>query len=398
MTTSQVDHRLEAADAASFSLFRGGLLHRMGARIGIPDDLRGTVVLGVVLALVTWLPLLILSAFDNTLLGGRMVPFLPSTGTHVRFLVAIPLFFIAEAAFDVRTAQVIGSVVHGPLIPVRERPQLDATVARIARWRDAGLIEGAALGITVFLAFKGIRVELPTTVSTWQTDPSGAKSLAGLWHAAASVPIFQFLAMRWAYHFVTWGMVLFRLSRLSLHVIPTHPDLSGGLGCLAIAHVALAPLSFAISAILAGDFAERMRFAGEQIRDVVLPLGFSTVGQTLLLVAPLLLFAPRLLDAKVRGLLEYGDLASDYTRAFDDKWLRHRRSDAEPLLGTADVQSLADLGGSFDVIRQMRLVPIEKAQIMRLAIAAAAPALPLVLFVIPFEELVIRGAKTVLHL
>jgi len=398
MTTSHLDHRLETADAASFSLVRGGLLLRMGTRVGIPDDLRGTVVLGAILALVTWLPLLILAAVDGTLMGGRMVPFLPSIGTHVRFLVAIPLFFIAEAAFDLRTGQVVGSVVHGPLVPARQQPQIDATIARVARWRDAGIIEGAALVVTVFLALEGMRVELPTTVSTWQTDPSGAKSLAGLWHAAASVPIFQFLAMRWMYHLAMWGAILFRLSRLELHVIPTHPDLSGGLGCLAIAHVALAPLSFAISAILAGDFADRMRFAGEHISDVVLPIGLTTIGQTLLLIAPLVLFAPRLLDAKVRGLLEYGDLASDYTRAFDEKWLRQRRSAAEPLLGTADVQSLADLGNSFDVIRQMRLVPIEKAQIMRLAIAAAAPALPLVLFVIPFEELVIRGARTVLHL
>jgi hypothetical protein len=69
-------------------------------------------------------------------------------------------------------------------------------------------------------------------------------------------------------------------------------------------------------------------------------LAVTVIGNTVILVAPLLLFTPRLLAAKHRGLREYGRLAAAYTRAFDVKWLRTESGPAEPLLGSADVQSL----------------------------------------------------------
>jgi hypothetical protein len=49
-----------------------------------------------------------------------------------------------------------------------------------------------------------------------------------------------------------------------------------------------------------------------------------------------------------------------YVRDFDDKWLRGGTSTDEPLLGNADVQSLADLANSFEVVRTMRIVPVDE--------------------------------------
>ena len=62
------------------------------------------------------------------------------------------------------------------------------------------------------------------------------------------------------------------------------------------------------------------------------------------------------------------------------------------------MQSLADLGNSFDVIRQMHVVPISRTQVLFLAGVAAVPALPLVNYVMPFDELLIRGVQTLLHM
>ena len=107
-----------------------------------------------------------------------------------------------------------------------------------------------------------------------------------------------------------------------------------------------------------------------------------------LLLGPLLLFALQLAQAKRTGLREYGTLAERYVREFDAKWMRRSPPAGEPLVGSADIQSLADLGNSYEVVRTMRLSPITRDAIVRLGAATLAPILPLMLTMMPFEELV----------
>jgi hypothetical protein len=83
-----------------------------------------------------------------------------------------------------------------------------------------------------------------------------------------------------------------------------------------------------------------------------------------------------------------------YARAFDRKWIRGGASAEEPLLGTADVQSLADLSNSFSIISNMRIVPISWPQLFALAISSALPMLSLILFAYPLDELIIRAVRS----
>jgi hypothetical protein len=398
VTSVQAAERPGGVDHPPFSLMQGGLLHRGGRVVGIPPGTRGLVYLGFGLAVLTWLPLLVFAVAAGTLASGRTVTFLAATAVHARLLLGIPLFFVAEAAFDLRVGQVLRALVDSQLVPERHEPVLDKAVARASRWRDAGVIEIAAVVITVILAVQGVRSELPATVSTWRYDLGGQPNLAGWWYVAVSVPIYQFLMLRWLVNLTLWAWLLRQVARLDLRLIPTHPDLFGGLGILAVAHVALAPLNFGLSAILVADYAELLRYANADVREVFIRVGLAAGASTLALVGPLLLFMPRLIAARQRGLLEYGDLACHYTRAFDTKWLRGGNSSGESLLGTADLQSLADLGNSYGVIQRMRVVPISNAQLLSLAAAAVVPILPLIHYVMPFDQLLIRGARTLLHL
>jgi hypothetical protein len=75
---------------------------------------------------------------------------------------------------------------------------------------------------------------------------------------------------------------------------------------------------------------------------------------------------------------EYGTLAQRYVRDFDDKW---------PLLGSADIQSLADLGNSFEIVRSMRPAPVTKEAVVQLAVITLVPVAPLVLTMVPLDEL-----------
>jgi hypothetical protein len=89
------------------------------------------------------------------------------------------------------------------------------------------------------------------------------------------------------------------------------------------------------------------------------------------------------------GPADSADVASGPADSADAGSVGHGAG--EPVLGTADIQSLADLANSFDVVREMRLMPIGRQAVVQLAIMLALPLLPLTLTMIPLEELIDRA-------
>ena len=114
---------------------------------------------------------------------------------------------------------------------------------------------------------------------------------------------------------------------------------------------------------------------------------FVVIHARAVVLGPLLVFAPQLAQAKRTGLREYGTLAERYVREFDAKWLRGGAPAEEPLVGSGDIQSLADLGNSFEVVRTMRIAPVTRDAIVQLAVATLVPIVPLALTMMPLEEL-----------
>jgi hypothetical protein len=66
----------------------------------------------------------------------------------------------------------------------------------------------------------------------------------------------------------------------------------------------------------------------------------------------------------------------------------------ESPLGSGDIQSLADLGNSYLMLKKLRAVPIEAADFVAMAIPGLVPALPLAATVMPVSEIM----KGLLHL
>ena len=110
-------------------------------------------------------------------------------------------------------------------------------------------------------------------------------------------------------------------------------------------------------------------------------------------LGPLTMFTPQLARAKRKGLADYGLLANRYVERFEQKWVRGDTTDADELLGSGDIQSLADLGNSYAAVKEMRPVPFDLQDIGRLAAVTAVPLLPLGLTVFSLEELVMRIVK-----
>ena len=74
-------------------------------------------------------------------------------------------------------------------------------------------------------------------------------------------------------------------------------------------------------------------------------------------------------------------------REFDAKWLRGGGATDEQLLGSADIQSLADLANSLEVVRTMRVLPVTKELVLVVAATILVPIVPLTLTIMPLDEL-----------
>jgi hypothetical protein len=208
-----------------------------------------------------------------------------------------------------------------------------------------------------------------------------------MWFGYVSVPIFQFLLLRWYFRLFIWARFLWQVSRIELSLVPTHPDSLGGLSFISGQVYAFTILAVAHGAMLAANLANRIFFLGAALTDFKVEIALVVIFMLCVVLCPLLVFAPQLAQAKRTGSREYGVLAERYVREFDAKWVRGGAPADEPLVGSADIQSLADLGNSYQVVRGMRIVPVRKEDVLRLAGATLAPTVPLALTMMSLEEL-----------
>jgi hypothetical protein len=220
--------------------------------------------------------------------------------------------------------------------------------------------------------------------------------LAGWWYVLVSLPLFQFMLVRWYFRLFIWARFLWHVSRMDVAYAPMHPDRNGGIGFVSRIGYAFAPLLLAQGTLLAGMMANHIFFEGAALASFKLDIFAFVVVMVGVVLAPLLVFIPPLARAKRAGLHEYGHLAKRYIDEFDAKWLHAAAPGAEPLVGSADVQSLADMANSFEVVRSMRLVPITRDTLVQLVVMTLLPVAPLLLTMISPEELLGQFLKVLL--
>lgn len=398
MITGRVE-RLETPpplpDPADFSLVLGGPLYQLLRRSHLTDDAL-TMVPRRILAfvLVTWLPLLLLSAWEGRAWWGTTeVPFLLNFEVHARFLLALPLLVVAELVVHARMRRALVQFLSRDLVRAADVPRFDALIGSAMRLRNSLVAELSLLalvyGVGVF-----VRNSIAVDANTWAAAGSASGftslSLAGWWQTLVSVPLFQFLLLRWYFRIFIWIRFLWQVSRIELQLVPTHPDRAGGLGFLGNIVYAFTPVLLAHGVLLAGLIADRIFFVGATLPQFIVEIVAVVGALVFVVLCPLIVFGGQLSRARRAGLSEYGVLAQRYVKEFDAKWIRGARDPAEPLVGSADVQSLADLANSYDVIRTMRIVPFSKETVFQLGVVTLVPLLPLMLTMISLEELLKR--------
>jgi hypothetical protein len=376
-----------------FSLVLGGPLFQLLRRSRLCDDAMGRVQwrVGAVVA-ITWAPLLALSAAQGAAWGaGPAMPFLGDVGCHLRFLVAVPLLLVAEVIVHRRLRETLEQFGLRGLVRPSDAQRFAYAIARARGLRNSALAEVLILVLVYALGILVVwrRYAALKTDGWYLASGPGPPhlSLAGMWLVLVSVPIFQFLLLRWYFRLFIWARLLLRLSRLDLDLDATHPDKAGGLGFLGASLYAFVPIAAAQGVLLAGVMADGIFFGGKKLTDYQLEAFAAVAILVFLFSSPLLVFAPMLAWVKRRGLLKYGALGQTYVRTFDRKWLRGQPAD-EPLIGSGDIQSLADLGNSFGSVEQMRVVPMSRMALLYFVLAIVAPILPLALTMTSAEALI----------
>jgi hypothetical protein len=373
-------------------LLDGGPTHRLMERIGLlklraPELARGA----LVMALFGWLPLLVLAAIDGHLTRGVPVPFLFDYGVHARQLFALPLLIVAEVVLGPRLGGAAARFLERGLVKPDEVPRFEQAVAQALRIRDSAVLEIAVLVLAYVGSFLTLALAFSFQVSRWDLliTPTGPRiTSAGIWNTFVAVPLYQFLVYRSLVRLFNWFGFLWTVAGLDLQLVPTHPDRSGGLGFLGGAHRPLGVLAISVGAVLSGRYCTEILQGGSSLAAIKAPIAVFVAIIVLVCLGPLVVFMPQLMAARRRGLVEYGGLAFRYVTEFDRKWLRGGAPAGEELLGSGDIQSLADMGGSFERIEQMRPVPFGLKDVTALVAACLLPMVPVLATAMPIEEVV----------
>ena len=387
-----------------FSVVLGGPLFRLLMRLRLTtptlDLLKKRIIFFTLFA---WLPLLILSLIEGKAWGGVGMPFLFDMEAQARFLAALPLLIIAELLVHKQVRFLVGQFIDRDIITEKQLPRFNALIASAMKLRNSVVIELILL-LLVFVSGPylantvSIIEQVASGTGSWyaSTDGNGASlSMAGYWYIFFSRPLFQFIVYRWYFRIFIWARFLWQSSRLDLNLIPIHPDRACGLGFLAMSSILFAPLIIAHGVVFAGLIANAIFFAGAKLTDFMLLILGVVLFVQLIVLGPLLVFSPSLMRAKRTGLRDYGILASKYVEEFDLKWVRGGAADDERLVGSSDIQSLADLANSFQVIRDIRAFPFDKETVIQVFLFVIIPILPLVLTMIPLEELIKKFFETI---
>ena len=381
-----------------FSLVLGGPVYQFFRRSHLTGD--GLELLHrrlLVITLVAWLPLLVLATIGSSAGNVGRLSFLHDVEVHIRFLVALPILVAAELIVHLRIRAVVRCFVERGVVMRQDLARFHSGIESALKLRNSIPVE---VGLFLFVYLLSLWLWQNRTGidrSTWYAMASGRWQLtpAGFWYVLVSIPILRFILLRWYMRLFIWFRFLWQVSRINLKLIPTHPDRAAGLAFLGRSAYAFGPILFAQGVMLAGLVAERVLYLGQSLVSFKLQIAGFVAFFVLVILGPLLMFTPQMAQAKRKGLAEYGLLAQRYVEGFERKWVLSDPAPSEELLGSGDIQSLADLGNSYAMVREMRPVPFGPQDIARLAAATAAPLVPLLLTIFSPDELIMRVIKVV---
>jgi len=374
-----------------FSLADGSALIKRLGRLAlfrwIPQNLTYEILLAVLIA---WVPLLIFTAHEGLALSDKIqIPFLADLAQYARFLIALPCALALGKFVNPRLRSVLNSFLRGGIVSSKDFARFENAILRATALTNSMIAELVILALVYFYTSLGLHRDVSTDITSWHRSVNGAllsETLADWWFLCVSMPLFLFAWFLWAWRLGVWAYLLFQISRLELRLVGTHPDRVGGLAFVHVGMRRFSVLVFGISSILCASIGEEILFNGASLHSYELELALFFLICLAVILGPLVIFTPVLIRSKLEYWASYGPLASSYVQGFDEKWILQRGYSRQNLLGSPDIQSLADLRNSYAGISEMRTLLPNRTTVGIFAIAYTLPVLPLLASVISLRR------------
>jgi hypothetical protein len=358
-----------------------------------PDEGLGAVRRALGLALLTWLPI---AAW--ALATGRLgspddsgESLLRHYGVHVRCLLVIPLLILAEPMLH-GAARAIAARLAATAATPEARTAFDAAGRAVVRLRDATLPWVLLLGAAVAWSL----ADDPLThgdAMAWAVDADGTLGFGGWWFAYVVRPVFLALLMAWLWRILLLSLWMGRVGRIDLSLVPTHPDRAGGVALVEKLPGAFALVSIALSAMLASRWAHEILHHGASLAAYRHAVIVFVVLWSLLLLLPLLAFAPALGRTRKQAIRAYSALVGRQGELVHRRWIEGREVAAEPILEAPEIGPVADAAAMYEAVVKMRRVPVGKVSVIGILLPLALPLLVVTALQVPLKDLLLKLAK-----
>lgn len=350
--------------------------------------------------LISWPPLVATAAWQGLAMGrapheALLLDFVATS----RYAIAVPLLVIAEWVYVPRLCHIHREFADGGFVAEGDRARFAAMAGRV-RWIFGSIwIEVVLVGLAYAITFGVPDVYYGTAISNWAApaiDGRPQTSLAGWWRMLVSHPLFLVLLLRSLARMCAWTVVLWRISRMDLHVIPAHPDLLGGLRFVTTAVYALMPMAFTFGVLMAARAAQGVIVDGQSpwaFRNLMIA---TPIVAVIVFAAPLLVFQRQLWHLKVHGLFDYGTLATRIGRRFETRWLSEGTPVTEQALEAPDFSATTDSFSIMANARESRLFMLDWSVIVPLVVTTLLPFAPVLLTRVRFEEVLMFVWKAIM--
>lgn len=345
------------------------------------------------MALLTWLPIAAwaLAADRVGSLEDSGESLLRHYGVHVRCLLVIPLLILAEPMLH-RAARGIATRLAAMAATSEARAAFDAAGQAVVRLRDATLpwvlLLGAAIGWSL--------ADDPRAhgdAMAWALDAEGRLGFGGAWFAYVVRPVLLALLLAWLWRIVLLSLWMGRVGRIDLALVPTHPDRAGGVALIEKLPGAFALVSVALSAMLASRWAHEILHHGASLAAYRHAVIVFVVLWSLLLLLPLLAFAPALSRTRKQAIRAYSALVGRQGELVHQRWIEGREVAAEPILEASEIGPVADAAAMYEAVVKMRRVPVGKASVIGILLPLAVPLLVVAALQVPLKDLLLKLAK-----
>ncbi|PWT76662.1 MAG: hypothetical protein C5B59_06005 [Bacteroidetes bacterium] len=371
-----------AHSLTDFSFIQNGIFYSWLQRLNLAGPSTRSYLLRILaICGIVWLPLLILTLLQGLTFGRQVeIPFAHDFVTHARLLVIIPILVFSERSVDYRLKELSRFFFTAGILNKDDYSKFAKIKQAIVRyslswWADLVILILIASNIVIrwksqphVSSFWVLRPENGTEVISW----------AGIWYLYISIPLFQYLLLRWLWRWILWLIYFRKIAHLPLKLNPSHPDKAGGLGFLGIQPAPFLSVTLAMSMLVSVAIAGQIFFFKVPLREYYVLLAGVAFLAIILNVLPLLMFMPTMAKHRRKGIFEYSALIQEHHREFDQKWL-NKKTD-EQILGTSDPSSMIDINSSFESVINMRFFPFDIRIMFTTILIVILPILPLMFF------------------